>query len=108
MNEDPELDPTAPLVPATEETVSTEVPALLAGVRVDRGVAMVADVSRAVATQLIAAGRVRVTVRPSQWDERCSARARPSRSSCRRSRTGALRRSPTCASRSSTPTPLWP
>ena len=28
------------------ETISTEVPALLAGVRVDRGVAMVADVSR--------------------------------------------------------------
>ena len=29
-----------------EETISTVVPALLAGVRVDRGVAMVADVSR--------------------------------------------------------------
>jgi 23S rRNA pseudouridine1911/1915/1917 synthase len=43
-----------------EETISTEVPALLGGVRVDRGVAMVADVSRGSATQLIAAGRVRV------------------------------------------------
>ena len=32
-----------------EETISTEVPALLAGVRADRGVAMVADVSRAAA-----------------------------------------------------------
>jgi 23S rRNA pseudouridine1911/1915/1917 synthase len=42
------------------ETISTEVPALLAGVRVDRGVAMVADVSRGVATQLIAEGRVLV------------------------------------------------
>jgi 23S rRNA pseudouridine1911/1915/1917 synthase len=41
-----------------EETIATEVPALLAGVRADRGVAMVADVSRAVATQLIAEGRV--------------------------------------------------
>jgi 23S rRNA pseudouridine1911/1915/1917 synthase len=41
-----------------EETIATEVPALLAGVRTDRGVAMVADVSRAVATQLIAEGRV--------------------------------------------------
>jgi 23S rRNA pseudouridine1911/1915/1917 synthase len=41
-----------------EETIATEVPALLAGVRVDRGVAMVADVSRAVATHLIAEGRV--------------------------------------------------
>jgi 23S rRNA pseudouridine1911/1915/1917 synthase len=44
----------------TERTISMEVPALLAGVRVDRGVAMVADVSRAVAAELIAAGRVRV------------------------------------------------
>ncbi len=42
------------------ETISTEIPALLAGVRVDRGVAMVADVSRGVATQLIAEGRVTV------------------------------------------------
>jgi len=40
------------------ETISTEVPALLAGVRVDRGVAMVANVSRATATELILAGRV--------------------------------------------------
>ena len=40
--------------------VSTEVPPLLAGVRVDRGVAMVADVSRAAAAELVAAGRVEV------------------------------------------------
>jgi 23S rRNA pseudouridine1911/1915/1917 synthase len=44
----------------TERTISMEVPALLAGVRVDRGVAMVADVSRTVAAELIAAGRVQV------------------------------------------------
>jgi 23S rRNA pseudouridine1911/1915/1917 synthase len=44
----------------TERTISMEVPALLAGVRVDRGVAMVADVSRTVAAELIAAGRVHV------------------------------------------------
>ncbi len=42
------------------EIIATEVPALLVGVRVDRGVAMVADVSRAAAAQLIATGRVRV------------------------------------------------
>ncbi len=42
------------------ETVSVEVPSLLAGVRVDRGVAMMADVSRTVAAGLIAAGRVLV------------------------------------------------
>src|SRR5580658_9265234 len=40
------------------QTISAPVPALLAGVRVDRGVAMVADVSRAVAAELVAAGRV--------------------------------------------------
>jgi 23S rRNA pseudouridine1911/1915/1917 synthase len=45
---------------AAEETISTEVPALLAGVRVDRGVSMVADVSRGAAAELIAAGRVLV------------------------------------------------
>ena len=44
----------------TERTISMDVPALLAGVRVDRGVAMVADVSRTVAAELIAAGRVQV------------------------------------------------
>jgi 23S rRNA pseudouridine1911/1915/1917 synthase len=43
-----------------EETMSMEVPSLLSGVRVDRGVAMMADVSRAVAAQLIADGRVLV------------------------------------------------
>jgi len=53
-------DSNANPVASGEETISTEVPALLGGVRVDRGVAMVADVSRAAATQLIAAGRVRV------------------------------------------------
>jgi 23S rRNA pseudouridine1911/1915/1917 synthase len=47
-----------------EETIATEVPALLAGVRTDRGVAMVADVSRAVATQLIAEGRVLIDGAP--------------------------------------------
>jgi 23S rRNA pseudouridine1911/1915/1917 synthase len=47
--------------PAPEgETISTEVPALLGGVRVDRGVAMVADVSRGAAAELIAQGRVQV------------------------------------------------
>jgi 23S rRNA pseudouridine1911/1915/1917 synthase len=45
-------DPAGPLV--------VEVPPLLAGVRVDRAVAMLADVSRAVATVLIATGGVRV------------------------------------------------
>lgn len=38
--------------------ISLEVPPTLAGVRVDRGVAMVADVSRTVAAGLIAGGRV--------------------------------------------------
>jgi 23S rRNA pseudouridine1911/1915/1917 synthase len=38
--------------------VTVEVPATLSGVRVDRGVAMVADVSRAVAAELVEAGRV--------------------------------------------------
>lgn len=50
-------------VPAPDpggEEVSAEVPALLGGVRADRGVAMVADVSRAAATQLIAQGRVQL------------------------------------------------
>ncbi len=42
------------------ETISTEVPALLAGVRVDRGVSMVANVSRGAAAELIRAGRVLV------------------------------------------------
>jgi 23S rRNA pseudouridine1911/1915/1917 synthase len=44
----------------SERTIALEVPALLAGVRVDRGVAMVADVSRTMASDLIAAGRVEV------------------------------------------------
>ncbi|HEX3793263.1 MAG TPA: RluA family pseudouridine synthase [Acidimicrobiales bacterium] len=42
------------------DVFSVEVPALLAGVRVDRGVAMLADVSRAVATELLEGGRVMV------------------------------------------------
>ncbi len=42
------------------ETVTTDIPALLAGVRADRGVSMVANVSRAAAAELIAAGRVLV------------------------------------------------
>jgi 23S rRNA pseudouridine1911/1915/1917 synthase len=49
--EDPEV---------TDETVMTEVPALLDGMRVDRVVAMVAGVSRAVAAELIGDGRVLV------------------------------------------------
>jgi 23S rRNA pseudouridine1911/1915/1917 synthase len=44
--------------------VTTEVPALLAGVRVDRGVAMVANVSRGAAAQLVSAGRVLIDGRP--------------------------------------------
>jgi len=48
----------APDPAATAETISAEVPALLAGVRVDRGVAMVANVSRGAAAELIATGRV--------------------------------------------------
>ncbi len=43
-----------------ESTLSIEVPATLAGVRVDRAVAMVADVSRSVAAALITEGRVLV------------------------------------------------
>jgi 23S rRNA pseudouridine1911/1915/1917 synthase len=43
---------------ADRETLSTEVPALLAGQRADRAVAMLADVSRAVAAALIDAGEV--------------------------------------------------
>jgi 23S rRNA pseudouridine1911/1915/1917 synthase len=46
------------------ETVTTEVPALLAGVRLDRAVAMLADLSRGAAAQLIAAGGVRVDGSP--------------------------------------------
>ncbi len=46
------------------EGVTVEVPATLSGVRVDRGVAMVADVSRAVAAELVDAGRVFVDGAP--------------------------------------------
>jgi 23S rRNA pseudouridine1911/1915/1917 synthase len=63
VSEDGTTGPVAPGLP-TGETISTEVPALLAGVRVDRGVAMVADVSRGRAAQLIADGRVRVDGAP--------------------------------------------
>jgi 23S rRNA pseudouridine1911/1915/1917 synthase len=45
---------------AERDVVTTEVPALLAGVRVDRVVAMVANVSRSVAAELVASGRVLV------------------------------------------------
>jgi 23S rRNA pseudouridine1911/1915/1917 synthase len=44
----------------SEETVSVEVPGTLAGVRIDRAVSMVADVSRTVAAELISAGNVLV------------------------------------------------
>jgi len=47
-------------VSEVEGPLVVEVPPLLAGVRVDRAVAMLADVSRSVATGLIAAGRVKV------------------------------------------------
>ncbi len=46
------------------EVISTEVPALLAGLRADRGVAMVANVSRAEAAALIRRGRVLVDGEP--------------------------------------------
>jgi 23S rRNA pseudouridine1911/1915/1917 synthase len=46
--------------------VVTVVPALLAGVRVDRGVAMLTNVSRAAASELIAAGRVLVDGMPAR------------------------------------------
>ena len=54
----PEGDPGATGAGGAGESISTQVPALLAGVRVDRGVAMVANVSRAVAAALIGSGRV--------------------------------------------------
>ncbi|HEY1652125.1 MAG TPA: RluA family pseudouridine synthase [Acidimicrobiales bacterium] len=54
----PEVQEDAP------ETVTVEVPATLAGVRVDRGVAMVAGVSRAVAAELVESGRVLVDGAP--------------------------------------------
>jgi 23S rRNA pseudouridine1911/1915/1917 synthase len=44
--------------------MTVEVPATLSGVRVDRGVAMVADVSRAVAAELVETGRVFVDGAP--------------------------------------------
>lgn len=44
----------------SEETVTVEVPATLSGVRVDRGVSMLAGVSRAVAAELVDSGRVRI------------------------------------------------
>ena len=40
------------------ESLSVEIPALMSGVRVDRGVSMMANVSRTVASELIAAGQV--------------------------------------------------
>ncbi len=53
-----------PPAPGVGATVTTDVPALLAGVRADRGVSMVANVSRAAAAELIAAGRVLVDGAP--------------------------------------------
>ena len=50
--------------PGEEEAVTTEVPALLDGVRVDRGVAMVANVSRGAAAELVSAGRVLIDGQP--------------------------------------------
>jgi 23S rRNA pseudouridine1911/1915/1917 synthase len=50
--------------PGEEEAVTTEVPALLEGVRVDRGVAMVANVSRGTAAALVSARRVLIDGRP--------------------------------------------
>jgi 23S rRNA pseudouridine1911/1915/1917 synthase len=47
-----------------DATISTEVPALMAGLRTDRGVAMVAGVSRAEAAALIEEGRVLVDGTP--------------------------------------------
>jgi 23S rRNA pseudouridine1911/1915/1917 synthase len=47
-----------------DDTLTTEVPALLDGVRVDRGVAMVANVSRAAAARLIGQERVLVDGEP--------------------------------------------
>jgi 23S rRNA pseudouridine1911/1915/1917 synthase len=47
-----------PAPPGTGETISTEVPALMAGLRVDRGVALITGVSRAAAAELVEAGRV--------------------------------------------------
>ena len=46
------------------EEVTMEVPALLGGVRADRGVSMVANVSRAAAAQLIERGRVLIDGQP--------------------------------------------
>jgi 23S rRNA pseudouridine1911/1915/1917 synthase len=46
------------------ETLEVEIPGTLSGVRVDRGVAMVAGVSRAVAAQLVESGRVLVDGAP--------------------------------------------
>jgi 23S rRNA pseudouridine1911/1915/1917 synthase len=44
----------------SEETFSVEVPATLSEVRVDRGVSMLAGVSRAVAAELVESGRVEI------------------------------------------------
>jgi 23S rRNA pseudouridine1911/1915/1917 synthase len=52
--------PVSDPVSDTEGVLVVEVPPLLAGVRVDRAVAMLANVSRTVATELIVAGRVLV------------------------------------------------
>ena len=59
-SETPTMSETRPGTGTGWGRISTEVPALLAGVRVDRGVAMLANVSRAAAAELIEAGRVLV------------------------------------------------
>ena len=43
---------------ADGDVVTTDVPALMAGIRVDRGVSMLANVSRSAAAELVSAGRV--------------------------------------------------
>ena len=48
----------------SKETVRVEVPATLSGVRVDRGVSMLAGVSRAVAAELVESGRVEIDGEP--------------------------------------------
>jgi 23S rRNA pseudouridine1911/1915/1917 synthase len=61
--DDPDADAAA-LPELLEETISTQIPALMGGVRADRSVAMLANVSRAVAAELIESGRVLVDGAP--------------------------------------------
>jgi 23S rRNA pseudouridine1911/1915/1917 synthase len=48
----------------SEESLTVEIPALMSGVRIDRGVSMLANVSRTVATELIASGQVLLDGQP--------------------------------------------